>query len=442
MFIIDILRESGRMFLEMAPYMMLGLFFVGVLHLTFNKDFIIKHVGKSSFMSVLKASLFGVPLPLCSCGVVPTSVYMAKNGASRSSVVSFLISTPQTGVDSIIATYGMMGGVFAVFRPFAALFMGIVGGGITGWFNRKSSEKEFISKFDQKGKETCDEGSCEDGSGSSGACEITKPVDKPSFKEKLKTMANYSFVEFLDDISIQFIIGVLISGVIAFFLPEAIIANSALNSGILGMLLMILVGIPMYICSTASIPIAVALMAKGFSPGVAFVFLAVGPATNAASLTIITNVLGRKTAALYVGTIALSAIVMGYFLDFIFNNFGFELTTYMSHEHEDVIITPELKWILALIFGGLLLMSFYRKYFVKFIKIKDSDMENQSVKKYTIEGMSCNHCVANVKKAIESVRGVDNVTISLTDNAAFVEGKFADDHIKKAVEEQGYKVIA
>lgn len=409
------------MFVEMAPYIVLGLFFVGLLNLFVNKELIARQIGKKSFMSNLKAALFGVPLPLCSCGVIPGAVYMSKSGASKGATISFLISTPQTGVDSIIATYGMMGPVFAIFRPLAALTMGILGGTFINSIDKDEPEKKKFINIEQ-----------------------FQTVEKPDLSSRIKSTSRYAFVEFLDDISAQFVFGVIIAGLIAYFIPNDFFAGSGIQSGILGMLIMIAIGIPMYICATASIPIALSLMMKGFSPGVAFVFLAAGPAANAASFAIISKTLGKKIAFYYVGTIAVLAIAMGYLLDWIFSVIGTSSISYVhKHEHGANLITYEMAIAISIIFAVMLGFSFYRKYFARFFRTnKDSIMESgtgQSV--VGIEGMTCNHCVANVKMAIENIPGVQSVDVRLDENKAYIQGTYDLGKLKAAVDEIGYKIV-
>lgn len=423
MFIIEILKETLELFLDMAPYLMIGLFFVGLLNIFFSKDLIAKHIGNSNFASIFKAALFGIPLPLCSCGVVPSSVYMAKNGASKSAVVSFLIATPQTGIDSMIATYGMMGWIFAIFRPIAALIMGIVGGTAIKLFKTDEPNKS-IASFKQY---EVSEDNCSD--------------DNPTGKKenKFNKMFRYSFVEFLDDISMQFVIGLFISGIIAYLIPDQYLKNTSINSGLAGMFIMILVGVPMYVCATASIPIAVTLMLKGFSPGVAFVFLAVGPATNAASFTIIMNVLGKKTAVLYVAMISITAIIFGLLLDKLFIVLNTNPVSMIKQMNEhDMLFNNGVKWIIGGVFFILIIMSFYRKFLKDKFKIKEEKMDSKTIK---IDGMSCNHCVMNVKKAISSVKGVEDVDVSLQDNAAYIKGEFDLSIVEKSIEDVGYNVI-
>ena len=437
MFIVEILNETLIMFLEMAPYLMLGLLFVGLLNLFFNKDLIVKHVGKNNFMSVFKAALFGIPLPLCSCGVVPSAVYMAKNGASKGSVVSFLIATPQTGIDSMIATYGMLGWVFAIFRPFAALIMGIVGGTVVRFMKSDENENAKFKFADYKSEKKADNCDCEDDCDDED-CDDECNCHTEKKQSKFKTFFQYSFVEFLDDISVQFIIGLFISGLIAYLIPDNFFQGTAINNGIAGMLLMVLVGVPMYVCATASIPIAVTLMMKGFSPGVAFVFLAAGPATNAASITILINTLGKKITVTYILVISLTAIAFGLLLDQIFINYDINVHSAMSHAHNhNEIISIELKWVIGTIFFILILASLYRKFIKGKFKKKGLVMESTTIK---IEGMTCNHCVMNVKKAIMGVNGVTEAEVNLSRGEAYIKGDFDRSELAQAVKDVGYVV--
>lgn len=420
-YIYEILKSSYLLLFEMGPYLMLGLFFVAVLNFFFTKDIIIKYVGKDDFWSVLKASLFGVPLPLCSCGVIPTSAYLSKNGASRGAVVSFLISTPQTGIDSIIATYGMLGWVFAIFRPLVALISGVVGGTLIKYVK---PEKEYIES-------------------TAASCEIEPPetVDK---WQKAQNSIKYAFYNFLDDIAVQFLVGILIGGLISFFIPEKFFENSPVSNGLLGMLLMIAIGAPMYICATASIPIAVTLMMKGFSPGVAFVFLAVGPVTNAASFAILMKTLGKKTTISYVAIVSVLAIIFGYILDAVYNLAGFDNMAFlkMQHHHMHTVDSNPVMFIISIAFQMLFFIIITKKLIAKFKHItkKDNTMEQENYNKITIKGMECNHCVMNVTNAAKKVNGVEDIKVSLSDSSALIQGDYDFEELKKAIEEMGYTV--
>ncbi|MFN3270763.1 MAG: permease, partial [Candidatus Kapaibacteriota bacterium] len=309
--IIEFLHKVWALFLEMSPYLLLGISFVAILDLFVSKSFIAKQVSRNNLGSIVKTAVFGIPLPLCSCGVVPTSVYLEKSGASKPSVVSFLISTPQTGIDSIVATYGMLGPIFAIFRPLAAFVMGIIGGIVTMFFQNSFHNKDRVKdnfQFDE-----------------------IELIKDGNFLNRAKKSLRYAFVEFVDDISTQFLVGLIIAGAIAYFVPDDFFASYLGNNKALGLLAIILFAIPMYVCATASIPIAVSLMMKGFSPGIAYVFLVAGPVTNAASIVILAKVLGKKLIIIYILTVIILAILFGLLLDWIFIITGINPHTQMSH---------------------------------------------------------------------------------------------------------------
>ncbi|RLC50582.1 MAG: permease [Candidatus Cloacimonadota bacterium] len=384
--------------------------------MVFKKDFVAKHLGKNNLFSVIKAAILGVPLPLCSCGVIPTALFLRKKKASKGAVLSFLISTPQTGVDSIIATYGMMGPIFAIFRPLAAFVTGIIGGIAANFLDK---EEEQIT--DEEDKFECD------------TCEIEEPHSH-TVLERVTSGLKYAFVEFLDDITIQLIVGIIIAGLISYIIPDNFFQNFG-GDGILGMLIMIAVGIPLYVCATASIPIAVSLILKGISPGAAFVFLVVGPATNAATITLISRALGKKTIAIYLSVISVFAILGGFLLNYIFTIIDKPELLIMDHTKESSVFTV----ITVVLFSILLILSIYRKIRIKFKKPElGSEMPNKT---FLIEGMTCNHCVANVKDAITGIEGVQEVKINLTQKNAVVDGDYNSEDVKSAITKAGYKVV-
>ena len=411
-----LLNEIWLTYISIAPYLFIGLIFAGLLHVVFKKDFVAKHLGKNNLFSVIKAAILGVPLPLCSCGVIPTALFLRKKKASKGAVLSFLISTPQTGVDSIIATYGMMGPIFAIFRPFAAFVTGIIGGIAANFLDK---EEEQIT--DEEDKFECD------------TCEIEEPHSH-TVLERVTSGLKYAFVEFLDDITIQLIVGIIIAGLISYIIPDNFFQNFG-GDGILGMLIMIAVGIPLYVCATASIPIAVSLILKGISPGAAFVFLVVGPATNAATITLISRALGKKTIAIYLSVISVFAILGGFLLNYIFTIIDKPELLIMDHTKESSVFTV----ITVVLFSILLILSIYRKIRIKFKKPElGSEMPNKT---FLIEGMTCNHCVANVKDAITGIEGVQEVKINLTQKNAVVDGDYNSEDVKSAIEKAGYKVV-
>jgi uncharacterized membrane protein YraQ (UPF0718 family)/copper chaperone CopZ len=423
--IINLFIEIAETFMDMAPYLLLGLTFAGILHVLFKKEFIIRHLGQNSISASIKAAVLGVPLPLCSCGVIPTALSLRKSSASEGATVSFLISTPQTGVDSIIATYGMLGPVFAIFRPFAALIMGIVGGIATSLGAPKTPLQAENAEVELDCK-VCPE------NGTHGH----------TIRDKIMAMIKYAYGEFLDDISVQLIVGIVIAGIISYFVPPEFFTKYV-NNDFVGMLLMIVAGIPLYVCATASIPIAASLMMKGLSPGAAFVFLAVGPATNAAAITLIANVMGKRIVVLFLSVISLGAIASGFALNFVYQYLDIDPAIHiMKHHHEDTAI---LMNVFSIIFLLMLAFSVYRKLAPVFVKKSDgatcsctnSENKTESVT-IRIEGMTCNHCVNYVTEAIKSVDGVESVQVSLQNKNAEITGDFSLEAVKKSVTDAGY----
>lgn len=459
----QLLSEILATYLDMAPYLFIGLFFAGLLHVVFKKDFIARHLGKNNMMSVIKAAILGVPLPLCSCGVIPTALYLRRQKASEGATVSFLISTPQTGVDSIIATYGMMGPIFAIFRPLAAFVTGIVGGAILNKhaINDAALEKEASgcgcgsSSCDDNAEEVKpvqEEAGCGCGSGHSHDDEI----DGLSVFEKLKKGFRYAYVEFLDDIALHLLFGVVLAGLISFLIPDSFFTKFD-GDGIGGMLIMMAIGIPLYVCATSSIPIAVSLMLKGISPGAAFVFLVAGPATNAATISLIGNTMGKKLLFVYLAVIIVFAFLGGFALNGIFEYMKVDFVASSMSEHHHME-TPLWETIMMVMFTMALIPALFRRLKprkrVKKVKLNEVKINNvkisnantqeailSNINEVKIEGMTCNHCVHNVKTSIEAVEGVENVEVDLKGKSAKVTGNVDLAKIVTAITSAGYKVV-
>jgi uncharacterized membrane protein YraQ (UPF0718 family)/copper chaperone CopZ len=425
-----ILGEILNTFVAMAPYLLLGLTFAGILHITFTRAFVIKHLGGSNASSIIKAALLGVPLPLCSCGVLPTAISLRKNNASEGATMSFLISTPQTGVDSMVATWGMLGPVFAVFRPVAAFLMGIAGGLIINLFgvDRKAGPRTASESLD-----------CP-------MCYLKTP-HKHGFRDMLSGMVKYAYSEFLDDISMHLVIGIIISGLIAFFLPADFFSRYAGNTFV-EMLIMIAGGIPLYVCATASIPIAMTLMMKGLSPGAAFVFLAVGPATNAASIMLIANAMGKRFIVIYLATISVFSVIAGYALNFTVGFFDVKMShVHKMHDHSGHGIVTWAMFFSA-IFLVMLLFSFYRKYALKYARrllpLKNvANSSGSGIREFvlTVNGMTCSRCAANVSQSLYRVAGVGEVAVDVPGKKVTVSASCSIGDIKDAVGKAGYEVV-
>ena len=297
---------------QMAPYLLFGFLMAGVLSVCISPAWVERHLGSAGFWPVFKAALFGVPLPLCSCSVIPVSASMRRHGASRASTTAFLLSTPQTGVDSIAVTYALLGPVFAVFRPLTALIIGLFGGALVQSTDSSESDDKEASEPPE-----CHEPCCSDG---------------PS-RGRLRRIIIYGFVTLPADIGLALLVGVVIAGVISAYVPPDQL-KPYFGGGFLSIVLMMIAGIPLYVCATASVPIAAGLMYAGVSPGAALAFLIAGPATNAAMLTTIWKLLGHRAAVLYLVTVAVGAMVCGLTLDWLSTEVDLRLPPLSSHCHE------------------------------------------------------------------------------------------------------------
>ena len=397
-----------NMLCQMAPYLLLGFLMAGLLHVFVPSNFFERHLAKENFKSVLLAALIGVPLPLCSCGVIPTAISLRKDGASRGATVSFMISTPQIGVDSIIATYSMMGLPFAIVRPLAALLTSIAGGAVTTWF----SKDEIIVR------QNC---SCE---------------NKDNRRNKLVELLKYSFIDLVQNIGKWLVIGLIIGTLITVLIPDSFFANLNLPS-IVTMLIVLAIAVPMYVCSTGSIPIAAALMIKGLSPGAALVLLIAGPGVSIASLLVVGKSLGKKQLLFYLGSIIFGSIISGLFVDYFLPREWFTITSLCeSTGHCASNGVMNASWF-EIISGIVLVLLLINAFMLKFFKKEESINENQVI--YRIDGMSCNHCKNSVEKAIKALDNVENVEVILGKKEAVVTGKPNDEIVKKTVEELGFE---
>ncbi|MCF7919019.1 MAG: SO_0444 family Cu/Zn efflux transporter [Candidatus Cloacimonetes bacterium] len=441
---VSLLKAIYQMYLEIAPYLFIGLTFAGLMHILLKGDFIYKQLGKKNFWSILKAALFGVPLPLCSCGVIPTAMHLRRKGASKGATISFLTSTPQTGIDSIIPTIGMLGWFMGIYRPLTALIMGI----ITGAATNNIKEEEKLDKIKECASGCCIKCECNDPACPHPSHPWNRPVVKvkehghnhdhghaPKGKGWLSSFISYAYGDFIDDISTQLTVGIIIAGLITWLIPEGFFLKYG-GDGFLGMLFMIVVGLPMYVCATGSIPIAVSLMMKGISPGAAFVFLVVGPATNAASLTVIAGSLGKKITIVYVSVLTACALGFGYLLNFLKPHLVEEIRmNHGQHEMGRSIILD----VITVLFTVVLLLSFWRKYRPR-RKVAIKEIKTGDLMRRFIVNMHCNHCVKAVKSALEELPGVENLKVELEGNLVELTGAVTDESVITTIKNLGYEI--
>ncbi|WP_457746840.1 SO_0444 family Cu/Zn efflux transporter [Sulfurimonas sp.] len=333
----------------MAPYILFGLVFAGVLHELVPQSIVKNHLGKNSLYSVIKATLFGIPLPVCSCGVIPLAAGIKKSGASNGSTLAFLISTPITGVDSILATYGVFGWIFTLYRVVTSMIISIIAGVLTNIYTQKE-EKIVVDK-----PESCSEASC-----CSSSCES----EKRSFR--MSAALVYAFSTLLKDIASPLFIGLLLGALITVAIPNNL-SEILLQYNWLSYIIVIIIAVPMYVCATASLPIAAGLMLAGVSPGAAFVFLSAGPATNTVTIGVVKKMLGERTLYVYLGTIVVGSIVFGLGLDYIFKDV----------DVRELVHVDENFGIFTLL-SSLILWAFVLYYMIKPYFFKENECEDGS----------------------------------------------------------------
>ena len=402
---------------DMAPYLLLGFLFAGLLKVFLPPNLLTKYLGKSSFNSVLNASLLGIPLPLCSCGVLPAGISLYKNGASKGSSFSFLISTPQTGIDSILVTWSMLGLPFAIIRPIAALVTGLTGGLLTNRLEKKQAQQETTQKQESAKKQ----------------------------KYSLKSVLEYAFVEMVADIAKWLVIGLLIAALISVIIPDNFFHEFQID-GIVGMLIILVVSIPLYVCATSSVPIAAVLLLKGLSPGALLVFLMAGPATNAATMAVVGNNLGKKTLMIYLFSLIAGAIFFGLLIDYFLPGSWFLPLALMSGEHVHGFLPEWFENSTAVILVLLLIYSFWQQIKNK-IRSKSSETSSAqftvSLPSFIIgvEGMTCAHCKAKVENGLRAMEQITNAVADTEKNQVTIYGKNLDAKPKligEKIEELGY----
>ena len=400
---------------KMSPYLLLGFLLAGVMHAFVPSRLYRRYLGGSSFSSVVNAALLGVPLPLCSCGVIPTAMSLRREGASKGAAVSFLIATPQTGVDSIFATYSLMGLHFALLRPVAALATALLGGQVVNMFDEKDAT--VVEQAEMQTEQTL------------------------TFGGKILKALKYAFVDMMQDIGRWLVVGLVVAGLITVFVPASFFALFADNS-LLSMVIVLLFAMPMYLCATGSIPIAVALMLKGLSPGTALVLLMAGPAVNAASMLVVGKMLGRRSLMLYLLSIVGGAMAFGLAVDYLLPREWFT-------ESIDAMAAGAGRgqgWfniVCSVVMVALLVNALVRR----FRKSPEAECgceacgeEQPSGQTFYVEGMRCNHCRANVEKALAALDGAESAEVDLPTGRAVVLGRVTREQVRTAVEALGFKL--
>ena len=520
-FVSTFVHEFITLFSEMAPFLLLGFLLAGILHVWVPNHVYVPKISKPNFASVLWAALFGVPLPICSCGVIPTSIAIRKEGASKGASVSFLISTPATGVDSILATYSLLGLPFAILRPVAAFATALFGGVLTNFATRgeeshdgvaalrgamsdlKHEHHEHEHHHDREHCECGDHGDCDGddcgcGCSEHGCCCDNRDVHDASFMEKLKETFRYGLVNMVGDVSKWLMIGLVLGALISAFVPNELFL-ALREYPLLCMVCVLLLAMPMYTCATGSIPLALALVAKGITPGAALVLLMAGPATSIASMLVVGKAFGKRTLVAYLVSIAVGAIGFGFIVDtFFMDTFLSAMLPQGSAECHGHGVLGVFDYVCA---GLLAAFMIYAKFVHKgcdghcgcgcgcgdSCKCADShedkhcdcgdghgdecDDEHEHChcgehehvheaehmepsknklqvpktieKTYKVFGMNCSHCKACVEKAVRALDGIVFAVADVASKSLHVEYHDADDvdetALKTAIEEAGFE---
>ena len=462
------------LFSEMAPFLLLGFLLAGILHVWVPNHLYVPKIAKPNFKSVLWAALFGVPLPICSCGVIPTSIALRKEGASKGASVSFLISTPATGVDSILATYSLLGLPFAILRPIAAFVTAMFGGVLTNIVSR--GEADGVAVVAHKESHDHEHEHCECGaSACSAECADLSENSKKSFVRKIGETIEYGLVNMVGDVSKWLMIGLLLGALISAFVPNELFL-ALREYPILCMVCVLLLAMPMYTCATGSIPLALALVAKGITPGAALVLLMAGPATSIASMLVVGKAFGKRTLAAYLFSIAFGAMFFGFIVDtFFMDTF---LTAMLPHGSAECHGHGALGVFDYVCAGLLAAFMIYAKFAHKGCDghcgcgccdehdhcdcDHDHDEEHEhchcchehdeehdhdhheyrsepASKTYRVNGMSCSHCKSCVEKAAFALEGVVFAVANVAKKELVIEGSVDESALKTAIEEAGFE---
>ncbi len=419
-FMLAFLGECWSLLCQMSPALLGGFLAAGVISAFISPEFIRTHLGGGGLASVAKSALLGVPMPLCSCGVLPVAASLKKSGASTGAVVAFLISVPQTGADNILVVWSLLGGVFAIYSPIAAFLSGLFGGVVCEHFIRNDTAR---SEGQPPRQSCCDE------------------ANAARTERSVSAILTYSFVTLVDDIAGALIAGIAVAAGISMLVPNGWLALHV-GPGVGSMLLLMLVGIPLYVCSSGSVPIAAAFMAKGASPGAALVFLMTGPTSNATGIAAISKMLGFRCAVIYVGSIVVFAFMSGFALNGIYALLPSSQTA-GGHVHDVAPAAGVLDIGAAILLCVLLCSAILKKSVMQF-NGKTPDGLAKGLIHLEISGMTCSHCANSVKEALSKVQGVASVAVSLADASAVVtpvtpEYPPTPESLKEAVESAGFK---
>ncbi len=396
--ILNFINECIYLWIEMAPYLLFGMSMAGLLHVFLGRELITEHLGKPGIWSVIKATMLGVPLPVCSCGVVPIASSLEKEGAHKSSILAFLISTPTTGIDSVFATYSLLGPMFALFRPLAAVISGITLGIADYLVEGKNIEQKESPKHEHA---------------------VVQSIFK--WKEFLK----YSFHEIPQDIGKALVIGIAIGAAISALIPQSIFERFFFFP--VDFLVALLLGIPLYVCSTGSIPVAVSLIQKGFSPGAGLVFLIAGPATNAVTLAFVRSKMGKVSFYLYLFNIIIVAALLGLLFNFLTASGGID-PEFLNGAGQ--MLPMNIK-----IISGIILFLLVAN---GMIQRKTGKVNGKPDIVLLVPDIHCKQCAMTIKSALHKVAGINIVIVDTQHKTVNIFGQADKKKVLEIIKKAGY----
>ena len=443
-FLAALFLETWRLFFEMAPYLLLGFVLSGALYVYLPKERLMRHLGRPGLGSVVKAALFGIPLPLCSCGAIPAALALRKQGATRGATLAFLISTPQTGADSILATYKFMGGFLALMRPVFSMLTAVVTGILANAFDPEPAVPHAHS-------------------------EEPGPTESPLFRtpRRFRRIVSYGLRDHLAGIYRWLLVGLFLAALVSHFMPkpchgealpfqtlgvwtaDKIGAGYALRGFLVGhnellcMLLMVALGVPLYICATGSIPLAMSFVQAGLSPGAAFVFLMTGPATNVTTIVMAWRYLGRRTTVIYLCGIVGIGLLSGYAINELAPHHGLlslPAPTIGVHEHGTASLVA---WACALVLGGAIAAAAWIDLGMLWRARMGGEGNAPRTLTLPVDGMTCGHCMATVEAALRGIPGVARAEANVSANRVQVTLEAQGpplERIRAAIEQAGYRV--
>jgi len=391
-----VLEAIWQVWLQLSPWLLLGAAAAGLLHVLLPRDFARRQFRGAS--GVAKAVALGVPLPLCSCGVIPAGLGLKKDGASDGAAVGFLISTPQTGVDSLLVSASFLGWPFTIFKCVSALVMGLAGGVATEILHTDAHEASSLE-------------------------EATAPQSTVGFFEHV--------VDVIRPIWKWIVFGVVASAAITVWIPpDAMAGWSGVHPALTGLGALV-IAVPLYVCATASVPIAAALVTQGMPTGAALVFLMAGPATNIATIGAVKRAFGNRVLGVYLATVVLGSVALAYVYDAFI---PFEALGTLTHEHGH----PWWAWASAVALGALFL------YFVlddlRAAVRRRAVPASSAALTLEVEGLTCNNCVRKLERALQETDGVASATVTLEPSRATVESSLTPADLEAVVRATGYAV--